>query len=55
MNFIDRIRIRSSVNFIISIIERIINLIIKLQEKPKNLTPEIQPDKRKPILPWRRK
>jgi hypothetical protein len=68
MNLRERLQIRGLVNLIISVLERLVNLIIKLSPKPKidNL-PVNKPHRPKPLkkvvdtidnivpLPWRKK
>lgn len=67
MNLRDRLQIRALVNLIVSVIERLVNLIIKLSPKPKidNL-PVNKPVRPRPLkkvvdtinnivpLPWRK-
>lgn len=67
MNLRDRLKIRGLVNLIISVIERLVNLIIKLSPKPTVDNPPVNKPKRpRPIkkvvdtindivpLPWRK-
>lgn len=68
MNLRDRLKIRGLVNLIISVLERLVNLIIKLSPKPKVDHPVVvKPNRPRPLkkvvdtidnivpLPWRKK
>lgn len=67
MNLRERLQIRGLVNLIISVIERLVNLLIKLSPKPKvDIPPVTKPNRPRPIkkmvdtinnivpLPWRK-
>lgn len=49
MNLRERLQIRGLVNLIISVIERLVNLVIKLSPKPKVDTPVIKPHRPRPL------
>lgn len=61
MNLRDRLKTRTLVNFIISVLERIVNIIIRLSPKPQvgpTSPPKIKPIKRlidNIPMPWRNK
>jgi len=67
MNLRERLQIRAVVNLIVSVIERLVNLIIKLNPKPsKPEAPVVVPKPKRPLkrvvdtidnivpLPWRK-
>lgn len=69
MNLKDRLKMRALINLIISVIERLVNLIIKIAPQPKvDVIPDdvVKPHKPKPLkrvidkidniipLPWRK-
>ena len=66
MNLRERLQIRGLVNLIISVVERLVNLIIKLSPKPKVDVPPVNKPRPKPLkkvvdtinnivpLPWRK-
>lgn len=67
MNLRDRLKIRGLINLVISIIERLVNLIVKLSPKPKvDVPPVDKPHRPRPLkkvvdtidhivpLPWRK-
>lgn len=67
MNLRERLQIRGLVNLIISVIERLVNLVIKLSPKPKVDNPPVdKPHRPRPLkkvvdtinnivpLPWRK-
>ena len=69
MNLRERLQIRALVNLIVSVIERLVNLIIKLSPNTKPLkpeTPSVTPKPKRPLkrvvdtidnivpLPWRK-
>jgi hypothetical protein len=69
MNLRERIQIRTLINLIISVIERLSSLFIKLTDKnkPKIDIPNLKPDKKRPLkkvidtidniipIPWKNK
>jgi hypothetical protein len=67
MNLRDRLKIRGLVNLIVSVLERLVSLIIKLSPKPKvDNSPVNKPNRPRPLkkvvdtidnivpLPWRK-
>ena len=63
MNLRDRLKIRGLVNLIVSVLERLVSLIIKLSPKPKvDVAPINKPVRPKPLkrlidnipLPWKK-
>jgi hypothetical protein len=59
MNLRDRLKIRGLVNLIVSVLERLVSLIIKLSPKPKVDVAPIRPKPLKRLidnlpLPWKK-
>lgn len=67
MNLKDRLKLRGLINLIINVIERLVNIIIKLSPKPKIDNPPVnKPHRPRPLkklvdtidhivpLPWRK-
>jgi hypothetical protein len=67
MNLRERLQVRALVNLVISIIERLVNIVIKLSPKKEQPSvPSVKPERKKPLkkvidtidnivpLPWRK-